>query len=224
MILSSFITLLFSSCLGSDYGPCEGAGSTCTGKVLGTLAIDSNIYKNLPSEFLGVIDFENSNGFKTTFSLSSNQKNYNIRYDLLYRSEPSECATKYCYDFILAKRQETVYNSNNTSFNFVYSLTSISTTKAPTFLKDSMITGYTVSSIKVNQDEFKLPFNRSDFYNWRLLDTIQINNKPYFSVYHVYLDSSLINKTYIKPQGIYYKKDIGLIAFYLTNGETWGMK
>lgn len=224
LILFSSSSLFIISCMGYNTSPCEGASSACIGKSIGNLNLDSSIFKTAPQQFNTSINYENNNGFQTIFSIYNNQRNYNKNFDLLYRSEPSDCVTKYCYDYISAQTQITNYISNNTPFKYEYLLQSVSTTKPQNFINDSIVKGYSTLSIIVNNDEFKLPYNRTNLNNWILLDSITINNKYYSSVYHVYLDSSLIDKTLVKPQGIYYRNDIGLIAFYLTNGETWGLK
>jgi hypothetical protein len=219
LLFSNFI----SGCLGTP--PCEGGGlNNCEGVNLGILSIDSIVRGKIPSEFANIVDFKNSNGFLTSFSTNGIKKVYFRRQDLLHKSEQGECRLLFCYDYIATPVERLTYKSSNTSFNYEYSLNSVSTTKSEEFVKDRLIKGYSVASIIVNSNEFKLPFNVGDYNNWLLVDSIKINNKYYNSVYHIYLDSTLIDKTVIKPQGIYYKRDIGLIAFYLTNGETWGLK
>ena len=60
--------------------------------------------------------------------------------------------------------------------------------------------------------------------NYLYKDSINLVNKTYTNVYHVYTDSALLEKDVIVTAGIFYTVKHGLIAFYLSNGETWALQ
>lgn len=216
--------LLLSSCFagGSD---CDGGPrGYCTGytKCVDTLLLDSSIIKKLPDTIFQQIDFINNNGFVTSFNKSNDVFSFS-KEDLIYKSIAVDCGSISCYDYFSSQNKRLEYKAFNVPFSFNYQLFNISTTSSYKYLRDSILSGYSVGSIFVNTSEFQLPFNRKNYKNGRIIDSIEINNRVYYNVYQISIDSSNFDKTLIKPTGIYYKEDIGLIAFYLTNGETWGI-
>ncbi len=221
--LFSFM-LLLSSCFagGSD---CDGGPrGYCNNYVncIDTFLLDSSITKTLPDSVFQTIEFSNNNGFVTSFIKSNDILSF-TKEDLIYKSVHVECGSLSCYDYFRSQNRKVGYKADNVPFSFSYQLGSISTTDSYNYSKDSLLSGYGIASIFVNSSEFQLPFNRKNYKNGRVLDSMEINMHMYYKIHHIFLDSASIDRTIIKPTGIYYKDDIGLIAFYLTNGETWGV-
>lgn len=228
LLLSSF-SILFSGCFGCAPGSCEcdgGPSGDCRKyvKCIDTFFVDNTLMDQLmPDTFSYSLMFKNSNGFITYFnSQKINKEDYLIE-NLIYKSVRVECGSLSCYDYFLNQSKTTSYNASNVPFNFGYVFSNVSTTKSYQYAIDSTLTGYTIASIYVNNSKFDLPNNLPFNTNSRVLSNLTINNKSYYNVNQIYLDSASVNNTVIKPIGIFYNETNGLIGFYLTNGETWGL-
>jgi hypothetical protein len=210
-----------------------GGGSDCDGgpigdcrkyvKCIDTFYVDSAIHIALPDSLKNKIEFKNNNGFVSVFNIQQNGNPYYFEENLLYKSVNVECGWLNCYDYFLNQYKTTSYKATDVPFYYSYNLTNESTTDSYKYKQDSKLTGYGIASVHVNDIGFPLPFNRPNNKNSRLLDSVQVNQKLYRNAYQIFLDSSTINYTIIKPIGIYYNQTKGLIGFYLTNGETWGL-
>ncbi|MFI5220921.1 MAG: hypothetical protein ACHQK8_01250 [Bacteroidia bacterium] len=210
--------VLISSCV-QGYGPSGGGGDQCcTGNVLGKISFSPADSNWIPAGNLPLY-FKNSNGFNTTFILNRTYKSTNP-YDMVSKSQKCQCGTDYCYDYVSADEIKYSYVSNNLPYNFTYDKSVILTQHNTTF---DTLAGYDVLSIKINGNSFDLPMNRISPKNYVHLDSVQLANKNYTDVFHVYTDSSLVDNTVIVPRGLFYAIGRGLIGFYLTNGELWSL-
>ncbi len=222
LLLSS---LFFLSGCGRG-GPCDGGPHGNCGdyvNCIDTFYVDSAIRITLPDSIKNQIEFKNNNNFVSVFNIQQNGYPYYLKKNLLYKSVQVECGSLACYDYFLNQYKITSYKATNVPFYYSYNLTNESTTDPYKYVIDSKLTGYSIASVQVNDIEFPLPFNRPTNKNSRFLDSVQVNQRLYRNVYQIYLDSSTINYTIIKPIGIYYNQTKGLMGFYLTNGETWGL-
>lgn len=228
-LLLSSLTFLFSGCFGCAAGSCKcdgGPGDDCGRyvKCIDTFFVDNTLMNQLlPDTFKSQIKFKNSNGFITFFNSQLNENNEFSPEDLTYKSVSVECGSLSCYDYFLNQSKTTSYKASNVPFSYGYNFSNISTTKSYQYAIDSTLTGYTIASVYVNNSKFDLPNNLPFNANSRVLSTYTINNKSYYNVNQIHLDSASVDKTVIKPIGIFYNESYGLIGFYLTNGETWGL-
>lgn len=223
-----YLIFIFTiSCSNYDEGdindPCANQNkyNTIKDKFIGTLPFSDTSFSWVNFDTLKPINFTNSNGFKTIFTFK-NLKNYSAEQSLFDHDSTGKfpCYNSYSiYKYGHIKKQYYNFSANNILLNYTYfrynSIIQIS--------KDSLnkVLGSDYFMININDVSFRFPFNQPNIGNWRFLDSIQLGTNYYKSVYEVYSDSTLVDSNVVKPAGVYYNLKVGLLGFYLNNGEKW---
>jgi len=57
--------------------------------------------------------------------------------------------------------------------------------------------------------------------NYTYFDTLTLSGVSFNNIYHIFADSTNYDRNKVAPQGLYYHKNEGLVAFYLSSGELW---
>ena len=235
--MKNLIFIFISTALILYLPSCSG-GKDCSGWMMGEQYCngDSIAFLNLTDSSLMYIDtannltFENSNGFtciyiKSPVSRTKIVQNLFRKTDTLHTGYCGD-QIRHCYNYALTIQEKTTYTTQNLPMYFAYKRNSIVTTTDIDSLTKGNVNGLDAISVIIytanNNYEFPLPFNGYAHGNWKLLDSVILNNVKYTDVYNVYTGNT--NPNNVIPSGIYYTLGNKLIGFYLTNGETWNLK
>lgn len=221
--LTLFIVLLLSYSCSDDYGdsgPCGPGGVSqpyYNGKSYGFANLDST-NNWIPNNLSSSIEFVNKNNKVFTYSVTPRTKQ-SYKQDLYARYIESPCPSysHYYYDYFTTEKEFVNYNSQfSSSLNIQvkrYKNTTGADSLNLTSLPDKL-------DIIIGNKTFNLNPN---IYTNVGEQSFLLNYKGYDSVFLV--NKTLLDSSFIIPQGFYYTKTKGIIGFYFTNHtEEWELK
>lgn len=174
-------------------------------------------YDSLTTELI----YYNSNNFTAKF-LVKHENNY-IHEDALEVASDYDHCINYGYDVIATEVELDRWNSEKLQLTIEF-MRKINTDMPYKFDPDSVQNFYLGESfsIRLGGHTFNILKYRtiSSYYNYELLDTVVLDSNTWTKVFHISINENSGDPA-VFVKGIYFKWNVGLIAYYMSNEEMW---
>ncbi|MBK0403217.1 hypothetical protein I5M27_09485 [Adhaeribacter sp. BT258] len=215
LLLVAMVCMSSKGCFGGG-DLCDDAPK-CEARELGVIKLDPASEPAIPFQGNETVTFVNPQGFQAIYKAQG------------YKTEPTErLFTSFdpcgCSDYYLKQQSSLLFTGQNLNFDITYQRVknmsedpyeaqNINTTS----LDDALL-------ITLGETRFAVPVSNAAvkiqaFKQVKLHDSLAVGNQVFrqvIEVYEPYLDPATI-----RPKGIYYTRQQGLVAYYFTNNELW---
>jgi hypothetical protein len=215
LLLVAMVCMSSKGCFGGG-DLCDDAPK-CEAKVLGVLKLEPTSAPAIPFQGNETVTFVNSQGFQAVYKAQGFNNDPNERF---YNSFDL-CG---CADYYLKQQSSLVFAGQNLNFDITYQR--VKNIPEDTYNAQPLDTASLGDALLISLGEtrFAVPVNSAPvqimgFKQVKLHDSLAVGNQVFRQVYEVY--ETYLDPASIRPKGIYYTRQQGLVGYYFTNNELW---